>query len=219
MENRLKVVGIGLNKTGTSSLREMLRILGYKRLVSVSPELISDIKANEFIKIDQIITQNDGFEDLPWPFLYRHINENFENVKFVLTLRKSPEKWYESLYAHIKNTGPSSAQKGVYGFYHVAGFKKHFIKLYTEHERRVKEYFKFQPDKLLTLCLENGEGILELNKFLGMECREESTPHINRRGTLLRKNRGAWRFIRTRVHDWRFYRSNLNDNFLQFKTY
>ena len=56
--------------------------------------------------------------------------------------------------------------------------------MYEKHNEAVREYFKDRPEKLLTMCFENGDGWNKLLPFLGIEGTPVADwPHSNKAGT------------------------------------
>jgi len=177
----LKVFGIGLNKTGTTSLGRALNILGFENHISCDLELTKKWFKNDLSSIFEVADEHNNFEDWPWPLMYRHLYEKYENAKFILTLRNSPETWYESLCDHALRTGPTEYRKLVYGYYMPHDFKKEHINFYKRHNQEVKNYFQREAsESLLVLCWEKGDGWDELCEFLDNKKPKKKFPHLNR---------------------------------------
>src|SRR5690606_37291517 len=82
--------GIGLNKTGTSSLRAALEHLGY-RVCGPRKDLLRAIRRGDFSGFDQVVDAYDAFEDFPWPLVFEYLYERYgSDTKFVLTLVQAP---------------------------------------------------------------------------------------------------------------------------------
>ena len=155
----MKVFGIGLNKTGTSSLGRFFQNNGYKMhedysclKIQLAKNLITkkDMKKSELIL--DIVENADVFEDWPWPLIYKQCLERYPDAKFILTVRDSPEQWFDSLYHHCKRLGPTRQIKAIYGHYTPNNStKKDFIEYYTRHNKEVVEFFSDKPGKLLIL--------------------------------------------------------------------
>lgn len=183
-----KVVCIGLNKTGTTSFGTAISWLGYKRLgwrAKLSTRLI-DACFNDGIKFVLNTAKNwDAFEDIPWPLVYKEMDEEFPNAKFVLTIRKTPEIWLDSITRHIGSD--YEGHKRIYGYYKPNENPKAFLNKYITHNAEVAEYFKDRPDKLLTMCFEDGDGWDKLLPFLGLKGTPLAEwPHKNK-GRIKRK--------------------------------
>ena len=164
----MKIIGIGLNKTGTKTLGVFFKELGFKHQ-SFSVDYFQDFKSGKIDSLMKIVENYDSFEDWPWPLIYKEINQNFEDCKFILTTRKSPEVWFKSLCNMAVRIGPfNKIEKYVYGHSMPQGKKKEHISYYLNHNQHVRDYFKNQPDKLLELCWEDGDGYEKIAEFLNL---------------------------------------------------
>ena len=81
--SKSKIFGIGLSKTGTTSLARALEILGYKTrdYLGVTRYSSGDLSS---IDLDEIET-NDAFTDTPVPSFYRELDSRYPGSKFILT--------------------------------------------------------------------------------------------------------------------------------------
>jgi hypothetical protein len=81
---RSKVFGIGLNKTGTTTLGCCFRKLGYRHL-SVRPDLLKLYREGH---VDQVMNYMDGFdsfEDWPYSLMYRELWARFgDSAHYIL---------------------------------------------------------------------------------------------------------------------------------------
>tara|TARA_R110002020_G_scaffold268819_3_gene484098 strand:- start:39331 stop:40023 length:693 start_codon:yes stop_codon:yes gene_type:complete len=94
-----KVFGIGLHRTGTTTLEKVLEQLGY----NVCPHmlgyrLMKDWYEDNYSSIIELAQNYDGFQDSPWchPGLYKVLDREYPTSKFILTVR-DPERWFSSL--------------------------------------------------------------------------------------------------------------------------
>ncbi len=175
----MKVFGIGLNKTGTKTLGECMRILGYRN-TSFDPELLRAWEKHDLEPIFRVSDRFDSFEDWPWPLMYKEFDERYPGSKFILTTRRDPETWFESLCRHADMTGPTEARRIAYGFEMPHGRKDHHIRLYLGHIASVTGYFRSRPGQLLEVCWETGSGWTALCGFLGIPKPPEIPfPHKN----------------------------------------
>ena len=175
----MKIFGIGLNKTGTKSLGSSLRTLGFNHL-SWTPEVFDIYTKHGIEGLLGIIEQYDSFEDWPWPLVFREIDEMVPGSKFILTLRESPERWYESLCKHSMRTGPTHIRKHIYGYEMPHGHKAEHIRFYDEHIDNVRSHFSGRPGDLLEVCWGKGDGWAELASFLGRSAPGLPFPHENK---------------------------------------
>ena len=181
---RPKIFCIGLNKTGTTSFGDAMRFFGYKRTGwnKQSPILMNALMKGEIHKLINVAYRHDVVEDIPWPLIYKELDETFPNAKFVLTVRKSTDKWLSSISKHI--ISDYEGHKYIYGHYHPRENEQAFKDVYEAHNREVAAHFAKRPGKLLTMCFENGDGWNKLLPFLGIEGNPKADwPHSNKAGT------------------------------------
>jgi len=163
-----KVFGIGLSRTGTTSLSEALTILGYKSWHFPGPLLTID--HGELRLNYNRIKYWDAINDTPISRFYRELDQLFPNSKFILTIRDTNE-WLQSMKVLCRD--PSENQeinqlhKDLYGndtFDHVK-----FEKAYLNHLNSVIAYFKNRKNDLLVINICSGEGWEKLCHFLSTE--------------------------------------------------
>jgi hypothetical protein len=199
----MKIFCIGYNKTGTTSLTEFMRINGFL----IAPQTPFEYNLNSYIYgnnstfIEMI--KNDYynytfFQDVPFslPNFYKTLDQEFENSKYILTVRNNPDQWYNSLISYHKSKfenfkNPSQIQYVYHGWvnqiltnvYKSPKYdpynEKHLKKSYSDHINSVKEYFKDKKDKLLILNLETDSPKI-LQNFLGVKLSYQDFPHINK---------------------------------------
>ena len=174
-----RVIGLGFQKTGTTTLREALRILGYNPKDWVPGVFMPVLRGN----IDQAIwrvRKYDALEDLPWYIIYRELDQRLPGSKFILTLRDE-ESWFKSVSRHIGDLR-SAHHEWVYG--RGKGIpsedKANALRVYREHIAGVREYFRDRPDDLLEIDWSKGDGWEKLCPFLGKAIPDQSIPHENR---------------------------------------
>jgi len=185
-DNKLKVFCIGLNKTGTTSLVDAWKELGYTKIYSgFDKPTVVKIMPNKFVFKDGNII-NSGFnndyyilkllisgyecmKDRPFNTnnLYRWLEKNYYNSKFILTIRDE-EEWWNSVNKWLSFTTESDKIKGEM---RINLYKKHFntteftkdsfIDYYRDYNNKVKEYFKGNPNFLeINICKSEGWELL-----------------------------------------------------------
>jgi len=178
-----KVFGIGLNKTGTTTLGSCLKALGYKH-TSYNIEMLRMFRAGRLDVIHSHCCNYDSFEDWPYPLLYRELDQWFPESRFILTSRESAAIWLTSLEQHSLRVDPDrgcETREIVYGTPYPQLERMSLLSMYRDHLERVRDYFKDRPEKLLEVCWEKGSGWQQLCSFL--ECdvpRHIDFPHANR---------------------------------------
>ncbi len=174
-----KVIGVGFQKTGTSSLREALKILGYRVKDTSSRPLIPILKG-DYLKVLRMIRKYDALEDTPWYMIYKELDKRIPGSKFILTMRDE-ESWYNSVARHI-GLLRNPTHEWIYG--RGKGLpmedKENTIGVYNRHNQEVLDYFKDRPGDLLVVDFTRGAGWEELCSFLGKEIPEEPFPHANK---------------------------------------
>jgi len=180
-EGHPKIFGIGLNKTGTTTLGQCGKILGF-RCTSCDRDLLEDyVLRNDFTRIKQKVSRFDLFEDWPWPLIYKELDNMFPGSKFVLTVRKSENAWLESLKNHAMRTHPTRhCRKLAYGFNFPTKHEQEHIEFYRRHNDNVRAYFKNRSSDFIEICWETGDGFEKLCKFLNCDIPDTPLPHANK---------------------------------------
>lgn len=173
-----KVVGIGLNKTGTKSMRTALEAWGathcyeYRRAFELH-------RRGETDAVIDLMGPYTSFEDWPWPLMYREIDERYPDARFVLTVRSDPDVWFRSLCKMAVRMGPlDTFERHIYGESMPQGHRARHIDFYEAHNQSVRDHFADRPGKLLEWCWDSAETSDELAQFLGEPTLGRS-PHIN----------------------------------------
>jgi len=173
-----KVVGVGLGKTGTTSLAHCLTYLGYNHQW-YDADLFLDYPHSTDNILD-VLKHKDSCEDFPWPYLYKEIDELYPDSKFILTMRENPEIWYRSLCKHFARGGKNTQKLLAYGHNSPLEDKQAHIDLYLRHSEAIQCYFAARPEKLLVVCWGQGDGWGEICKFLGHSVPPVPFPHANK---------------------------------------
>lgn len=207
-----KIFCIGLNKTGTTSLEKLLSLFGIRT---------GNQAVGEILGLDWLIYNNperiikycytaDAFQDAPFSFpgLYQSLDKAFPNSKFILTVRNTPEEWFNSLvrfhtdlFSSDKTRPPSEKDlrdstyryKGYVldVFTHLHGFPK--IPLYDEESYKdyyIKDnndkraYFNNRSSDFIEINLINNDDFQNLCKFLEVETTIDTFPWLNRSGRI-----------------------------------
>lgn len=176
----MRVIGIGLNKTGTTSLGKALENLGYKDHISFDWPATKQWSEGNIQPVLEKAKDYNNFEDWPWPMLYKELYDEFEDSKFILTKRATPEEWYDSLCRHAVSTGPTEFRKTIYGYYMPHDFKEEHLKFYNDHNDRVIKFFdKHAPEKLLVISFSDGNNWEKICDFLGKDIPKVEFPFLN----------------------------------------
>lgn len=178
MTKRHKVIGVGFQKTGTSSLRDALQILGY-RVGDNNHQLLWPILRGRWARVFRKLERYDAVEDNPWPLIYKEIDAHVPCCKFILTVRE-PESWYQSVARHIGDLR-DPMHEWIYG--RGKGLpkdhKSNTLAVYNAHNSEVLTHFKDRPEDFLVLDFTQGAGWEELCGFLGCKTPNVPFPHAN----------------------------------------
>jgi hypothetical protein len=175
-----KVFGIGFHKTGTTSLAAALRILGY---TVTGPNFVRDpdVARTALRRALKVAERFDGFQDNPWPILFRELDAHFPGSRFVLTTRDL-DRWLDSIVRHFGDE-TTPMRSWIYGVGAPLGNEAVYRARHATHLAAVREHFRDRPDDLLELDITVGEGWSRLAPFLGVPVPDVPFPHENARAT------------------------------------
>lgn len=173
--NEKKIFGIGFGRTGTKSLTEALRILGYNCL-HWAPDRTTVAEVITGAKVSRIVRQRDAVIDTILPLLhYREYALRFPEAKFILTVRDT-ESWLQSIKRHMiqmrtRDEGNFSAN--LYGSLVLKGWNtgemgdQQLVDAFLSHNQSVRDFFLKKPNCLLEMDIVAGDGWEKLCPFLG----------------------------------------------------
>lgn len=174
-----KIIGLGFQKTGTSSLIEALKILGYKGKDDSTKALIPILCGN-FPRVVAMLKNYDAVVDTPWYMIYKELDHYLPGSKFILTYREE-EGWYNSVARHI-GLLRNPSHEWIYG--RGKGLpmddRENTLKIYRKHLHEVRAYFKDRPDDFLEVDFTRGDGWDKLCPFLGRDIPDAPFPHANK---------------------------------------
>ena len=201
-----KIFVIGRNKTGTTSLKQVLTDLGYKVGNQRSAELLmEDWAKRDFRRLIRYCHSADAFQDVPFSYHYtfQAMDAAFPGSKFILSVRNSADEWYQSVVRfHAKRLEKRTGEKriptlediqrdpyvypgylwrvrqlvGVAG----GGYPEAALKAYYQrHNDIVTDYFRHRPDDLLVLNLAEHDAMQKLCALLGKLYDDRQMPKLN----------------------------------------
>lgn len=209
VKNKTKFFCIGRNKTGTTSLRrafwDLGLIVGNQRKAEF---LLDDYIAGNFEPIIQYCRSAQVFQDVPFslPETYKYLDKAYPNSKFILSIRDTPEQWYESVTrfaakiygsgklpttedlknaAYVEKGWAWKIRKAVHKDipendpYH----KPTLIQHYINYNKDVMGYFE-ERDCLLVLNLSEQDAYSRFCDFVGVEPQGDTFPHENKTSTV-----------------------------------
>ncbi len=199
-----KVFCIGLNKTGTTSLEETFKSLGYTVGDQVKGELLlKEYAVRNFNSVIGLCHTADAFQDAPFSFPYTFVllDHYFPNAKFILTVRDTPDQWYSSMvkfHSNLWGNGKVPTKEVLMNtVYHYKGRpwessrilfntpeddvynKEKFLHYYNTHNDIVREYFRMKTN-LFEMNISEPGTYLKMCKFLGKEPVGTDFPWLNK---------------------------------------
>jgi hypothetical protein len=163
--------GIGLGRTGTNSLCDALRVLGYERIRHNPP----------FDALQSL----EGGADNGVLIFYKYIDYKFPGSKFILTLRDL-ESWLASMkyaaeaFPVVSRDEDVKIMRRMLIYESVRFDRDKFIAAYHRHHGDVRRYFEGRAD-LLEMSIAEGEGWEKLCPFLGLPAPDRPFPHAHKR--------------------------------------
>ncbi|KAI7280099.1 hypothetical protein KC343_g1809 [Hortaea werneckii] len=210
----MRVLNLGLFRTGTSSFREALSILGFQNIYHMSYVFTERPQDSElWLKAfdakyrskrpetrltredwDSVLGDCDAVSDFPCAAFSEELIEAYPEAKVILTVRDSPEVWYESVmntvwYAHSMSPFASGKLLGhplleswlpklfrmgkrMFGDVFDGSFPANGIDVYRSHSEIIQRLV--DEDRLLVFNVK--EGWTPLCNFLGLELPKDAGP-------------------------------------------
>jgi hypothetical protein len=200
----MKILGVGLSKTGTTSLAHAVRLLGFSSIhydqQRLTPLLLGRDPSPDFRVYDDV----DAVFDIPSAYFYRELLAAYPESRAILSVRDL-EGWWRSIERHFNQERRVTAPGGrdylralvrgparlraqeaeiafrtnlrncVYGSTDAREFV--FKKKFIEHNERVRQ--EVDPARLLVIDVTAGQGWPELCSFLDIPIPNVPFPHSN----------------------------------------
>jgi len=180
-----KVYGIGLQKTGLTSLLNFMLNNGYSATGRSRP-LHNLFHAGRYEEVVESLPA-DKFDfrcDWPIPLLYKLIFKRFgKNVKFILTVRNDPQKWFASLKRHNAHSHPfRNKHKWTFKRYYPHGFEAEHLAYYERYVAEVIRFFRENDaeEQLLVVDVTQSDSVQKLSMFLDIDPDGQVMPHENK---------------------------------------
>jgi len=195
----MEIIGVGIGRTGSLSLKLALEKLGYKPCYHIldvlgNPGIIKiwlSIASGKTIDWKKLFRNYRAGLDYPFPTHYQEYLDAFPEVKVILTVR-DPDEWYESatqtifyLQHFLINWLPWGEKIGKTTIWYRL-FKGRFkdkdfaIMVFKKHTEDIKECVP--EDQLLVMDVK--EGWRPLCHFLDIPIPDTPFPYVNRRQTV-----------------------------------
>ena len=201
-----KVFAIGFYKTGTTTIYEALRILGFHAINGDKPgsypgaddgaTLLRQIELGDYrLPTFELF---DAFTDNPYFHLWREIYAQYPDARYILTTRDE-ERWIESCASFYRNRRIRPMRVWMFGKHANPGdgaeSRQVWLDAYRAHNAAVREYFRGRPGQLLEIDPTRMREWGSLPGFLDRPEPAAPWPHAN--ATRSDKPwRNAWRRVR-----------------------
>lgn len=183
-----RIFGIGMHKTGTTSLHEALNIMNLDCAHWPSAHWAKAVWNEMQEGSSKTLEKHYSACDLPITLLYKELDIAYPNSKFILTLRDEGE-WLDSVERHwnpeyneyrkMWDTDPFTHK--VHSLLY--GRKKFdrdiFLARYRKHTADVLNYFKDRHNDLLVLTTGHDNSWDRLCEFLNLPIPNEPYPRLN----------------------------------------
>jgi len=199
-----KVFNVGFSKTGTTSIEQAFKILGYRVSKGhwkyhYNYYLLAVALAGDYDEIIRYTRLFDAFCDGPWgggTDLYKRLEQEYPDAHFLLTVR-DPDKWHDSLVTMLTmfdddlRTAMGTYHR--YGFFgtvywfrkvfdieELAGNRDKMIARYLAYNDEVQAYFRARNRPLYVADVSQEENPWEgLCGFLGRDVPDVPFPRLN----------------------------------------
>lgn len=153
MNEKEKVFVIGFQKTGTTSLENALKFLGYR--VDGGDKNLMKFKTDSNLKkyVKNKLKDFDAVQDMPWPLFYKELYDIYPEGKFILTYR-DPESWIKSVVRYFASMHIPLHQK-IYDVPCAEGYEDRYLEVYENFNQEVIEFFNDKDNFLLMKLGEN----------------------------------------------------------------
>jgi len=193
----LKVIGVGLGRTGTMSLKLALEQIGFASCYHMAELLMNTARVPLWVAAadgkpdwEAVFEGYSATTDYPGCIWWRELASAYPKAKVILTLR-DPEKWFESTQATIFSEAMSARVKDspVAPLFEKTMWKQfgdriHDRAFMIEHFERHNAAVKAAIPKNRLLVYEVSEGWEPLCEFLAVDVPNAPFPKVNSREEL-----------------------------------
>jgi hypothetical protein len=180
---KVKVFGVGFQKTGTTTLGVILDRLGYR---VAGYHDFRDLAGRRDLSLTEIESRAlgiaigvDAAKDTPWPVLYDSLDRAFPGSKFIHVIRDEAA-WIRSAVNDFGNNF-NGLHLAIYGVPHPEGNEEIWLARYRRHNAEVAAHFADRPDDYLQLRLEDGISFEKICAFLNEPLVATGVPVTNTR--------------------------------------
>lgn len=170
---KVKVFGVGLSKSATTSMANAMTLLGYKTLHADRSLSAYVHHRGSPLNLSGFYDEFDSVWDLPTAVYYKELLQAYPDAKFILTVRDSKE-WYESFKNYQENyqyyrwgcVFPERFKRLHEFVYGSRSISPMWIKSMEEHNAAAIDFFKNYPDQFMVLQFDDDNKWEKLCKFL-----------------------------------------------------
>ena len=178
----MKIFGIGLSRTGTTSLATALELLGFRSVhfphdPATRQEVVTFLTSGGDELRLSILDHCDALSDTPIAATFEALDRAYPDSRFILTVRErqswleSCERWWRVLTEPVLRYPNHWLARYVTAIfpelYGSTQFERQrFARAYEAHQERVGKHFSGRDD-LLVLDVTSGDGWPALCRFLG----------------------------------------------------
>jgi hypothetical protein len=120
---------------------------------------------------------------------YKRLYHKFPNDKYILTVRKTPEIWVESIKNRSIQTYSNHAirrqRASQYGYEMPHGKEKYFRNFYIDHNQEVRTFF-LNKGNFLEICIDTDDVWGKLCPFIHKPIPDIQYPHKNKSKKIIR---------------------------------
>ena len=190
-DGRERIFGIGFYKTGTTTLYEALKALGYRAVNGDKPgsypgaddgvTLLAQIETGNYRL--RTLDLFDAFTDNPYFRLWREMYAQFPQAKYILTVREE-SSWIESCVRFYRHRRLYPMRVWMFGPHadpsRSEASREAWLQAYRTHNAAVRAHFADAPaGQFLELDLVQRPRWDELCAFLGRPVPATPLPHAN----------------------------------------
>ena len=185
-----KIFGIGFYTTGTTTLYDALRLLGYHTINGDKPgsypdaddgaTLLRQIQAGDYRL--PTFDMFEAFTDNPYFTIWREIYALYPDAKYILTVREE-QRWIDSCVKFFRHRRMRPMREWMFGPHANPASspqaRQAWLDAYRAHNAAVREFFATRGQQYLELDPTREGKWDRLCAFLGAPIPEQPWPHAN----------------------------------------
>jgi hypothetical protein len=175
----MKIFCIGYPRTGTVSIIEAFKMMGYKKVWHFDSqnyrETVNALETGIFC--DKILNSHDVFADVPICCIYKNLDKLYPDSKFILTTREK-NSWFDSIEWLFKTSNKRHKKQNKINKFL---WSNAYPEMIEEHTKDVIEYFSDSDRLFIEDISKMSYNILAnfLNIEINMKTYKRDFPFIN----------------------------------------